>query len=350
MSFAKIITIIIFLLIIILVVLIFVYSQINPWQAVSTENGNASSNLSGKLVFSCLVDSNWDVYSWSELDDQVEVIVSGDQNERQPAVTPKGDSLIYLLQDDSYNRLVNYFPASGLKNNLVYSKNEITSFEISPDGKKLLFSEMADEQNFLYFYDLIDDQLTNIAEGADSYEWFLDSGKFLYVIDGGVYLSNINSVTGKLDQGQIIFDQAENPVAIPGTTDQFLALTQSDQGINLIILDSSSQEINLFSSLEFDLADPANFRMKYAPDQSSILLVRANGQVTKRAEVWTIGRAGQEITGILSDIAQPVWSGNSQKIYYLKYDQELKSNIWSYDISEQNETKLTDFTNCSDLH
>ena len=305
----------------------------------------SANSLVNQIAMACQDQGNWGLYMQDQAGGKTSLIVDSAQNELAPIIEPSNNSLIYILEEEIYNRIAEYSLINQEKNNLIFTKNDISTIKLSPNGRRLLYTENSDGGQDLFYYDADLDQLNKVSGEVVSFGWFLDSNKFVYIRDNKMLLATINPISNELDKDLEIVEGITSPQAVPGASDLFIAAKQTDDGISLVLVDTKQKTIKDFSQIEFAPDSNSTFNMTYAPDQSYIILSIIN-QANQKAKVWLINRTGQTVQGVLSDVMAPIWSSDSQYLLYSKVDAESNQNIWSYNIVTKEEEQLTSLNNC----
>ncbi len=345
----RIITIVIFVLILGLAVAFVFLLQSDEITLSNQEQTATIGNFDEKLVFSCWQADSWGIYYFDESTRQLGKLIDGELNEHLPIVSPERNRIYFYQEEEIYNRLIEYWPANGQTNNLIFSKNDFIAVKISPDNEKILYLENEDSQQNLFYYDLIEDKTQKVVGDAGSFAWFTDSAKFVYVKDKILYLVNIDSQTGQLAKEISIISNVDSPVSVVSSPNAFLAVSETDEGVILVLVNTKQKTFEDFSQIEFATSLNSNFDISYAPDQSKIMLVKTN-TTDNQSTVWLIGSDGREVQAILDGIQSPIWSSDSQHIYFSQMDSTSQSHIWFYDLTTKQKEQLTDFKQCRDPH
>jgi len=341
------------LLIIVLIAALSAFLFLVDWETESINQDDQSQfgslSLDNKVVFTCQDRTNWGIFYWDEQTGQGGLLIDSMFDEYSPLVLPDKNQLLFLREDQDYNRLVLWSLQSGEKEDLVFSTHQISEIKISPDGKKLLFQEK-NNNGLLYFYDREKDWQVRIAQEVQSFAWNKNGDKFVYVIDDFMYLAAIDWQNRQISEGIEVVDQVSSPIPLSAAQDTFLAVSQSENGVNLVLVDAINKTKKVFSQIEFAVEDDYQFTISYSPDQSKILLNVVSNDSLSTSKTWVVGRSGQSIQGILTDAENPIWSNDGQSIIYLKSDQGEDRQLWSYHLLSRSSERLTGWQNCRSLN
>jgi len=346
MNFSKLINIFIIALVIALGVFLYYFLQ-SKEETISPDTSFPYENLTHKILVSCRQDNNWGIYAYDFDQNKTVKIIDGVHNEFAPLISSKQNSFYYVQVEDNYNRIVKYSISDNDTDNLVFTKNKIYAFEVAPNEKKLLYTELEANQQSLFIYDSQDDSIEKIAEQVVDFTWFPDGDKFAYIRDKNLYVASIGRISEQIDSEIEIASGLNNIVAVPGTKDSFLSVSEIDGQFNLVMINTTNKEISQFSQLELPISEGDRFKMSYATDQSGIILSRIEQIQFLRGTVWLLNRAGRSVQAILNDVSTPIWSDSAEEIYYVKMDASGLSNIWSYNLDTKQEIKLTDMDSCN---
>jgi len=321
------------------------FSNSQEEQALNQPPAGGTDNLTNRIVFACQNENNWGIYMLDQNGGGATVLQDSSLNEFAPIIGPTHDRFIYILEEEIYNRIVEYSLADQKKKNLIFTKNDIDLIKLSPNGRRLLYTETTNSGQDFYYYDIDLDQLKKVTNDVASFGWFSDSNKFVYIKNNKMLLATIDSISNELDKDLEIVEGVSSPQSVPSTPDTFLAVKQTDEGISLVLVDTKQKTIKDFSKVEFAPDSNSDFNLTYAPDQSNIILAIIN-QASQKSKVWLINRTGQTVQGVLSDVYTPIWSADSQNIIYRKNDSQAKENIWTYNLISKQEEQLTSSVNC----
>lgn len=187
----------------------------------------------------------------------------------------------------------------------------------------------------LYVVALANSQRIRIHEAVLNAAWSPSSQQIIFTTQDGRLLLQDIGLDFTLDSPLVLLEQTiAAPLFLDDHTIAFEAIWEEQY--TLLTLDLVTQVITPLTSLRFNSTASSTTSLSLQPDGEQILYTRLD-DATQELNIWTLHRIKDAPKLILTKAHYPLWSTDSDNIYYL-----IENELWRSTNNGFDKTKIAD--------